>query len=139
MTKTVKIGLLVSIFLVTAVILYVSLMQQSDKATLSDSKGIDGDLPATTVKIDSKPYEPKKVVSIPQPLTVATNKDLTPKAVLIQPDASNQAEFMQSQSNQSGNGEQSAFQVPQEVVNKITEQTGISQQDMQRAMTQEPN
>ena len=139
MTKALKIGLLVSMFMAAAAMVYLSVMQQSDKATLSDSKGVDDDLPATTVKIDSKPYEPKKVVSIPQPLTVATNKDLTPKALLIQPDASNQAEFMQSQSNQSGNGEQSAFQVPQEVVNKITEQTGISQQDMQRAMTQESN
>ena len=136
MTKILKTGLLVGVTLVAAVMLYTNVMQPNNKTALNDSDGMGDDLAITPVQIDNKPYQPKKVVSIPKPLTVATSKDLTPKAVLIQADASNQAEFMQSQSD---NDDQSAFQVPQDVVNKITEQTGISQQDMQRAMTQEPN
>jgi len=126
---------MVFVFVLGAIVVGVYLTNSKDKAMALLEEHNDS-IPLNSVSIESI-AEPKKVVSIPKPLTVATSKDLTPKVELVQPDARDKTTTTQDDPL-AQDINITRTQVANDVIEKITEQTGIPQQEIEEAMTRKP-
>lgn len=109
----------------------------------SDTDSVQPTLSTEFTESDTDHHQPDpsaestpKVVSIPAPLKLSKSSALKPKKELKQPTELSTGMPVMSTQPIAGQSSQE-IQIAPSVVNKISETTGIPQEDIERAMTQE--